>query len=391
MGSLSLHVRYRPVRIGWCVESERFEHLQSALRLTHAFAGGRFNPVIPVDRTELAEYLVDRFRVDLLFAVADTDAIAAFVQAHDYLYWPESKQALFDEAWQHIPPRGAFVDVYHPARRLHETRIRRRKLLLHAWEDDDPKLKPHNALEFLLERGVFRVGLELTCRHCELPFWLSLDEAKTTAECVYCGRMFGIAAQLKDRDWAFRRSGLFGRNDNQEGGIPVALTLQQLDTALSMDRMLYTTSLELKPEAEDIDKCETDFVVFANGQSHNMPYQPQLVIGECKAAGGTITRQDAEHLAKVADTFPYRRLNVFILFAKPGSFSAEEVEACSLAQHKWHQRVILLGKDELEPYHIDDRYPEGVRLHLENLEDLAGNTVRLYPQLRCKGIAERER
>ncbi len=28
-----------------------------------------------------------------------------------------------------------------------------------------------------------------------------------------------------------------------------------------------TTSLELKPEAEDIDKCETDFVVFANGQS----------------------------------------------------------------------------------------------------------------------------
>ena len=47
------------------------------------------------------------------------------------------------------------------------------------------------------------------------------------------------------------------------------MTLQQLDTALSMDRMLYTTSLELKPEAEDIDKCETDFVVFANDQSHN--------------------------------------------------------------------------------------------------------------------------
>ena len=138
MGSLSLQVRYRPVRIGWCVESERFEHLQSALRLTHAFAGGRFNPVIPVDRTELAEYLVDRFRVDLLFAVADTDAIAAFVQAHDYLHWPDFKQALFDEAWQHIPPCGAFVDVYHAARRMRETRVRRRKLLLHAWEDDDP-------------------------------------------------------------------------------------------------------------------------------------------------------------------------------------------------------------------------------------------------------------
>jgi hypothetical protein len=45
-----------------------------ALRLTHAFVGGRFNPVIPVDAPELAENLVDRFEVDLLFPVADTEA-----------------------------------------------------------------------------------------------------------------------------------------------------------------------------------------------------------------------------------------------------------------------------------------------------------------------------
>ena len=51
----------------------------------------------------------------------------------------------------------------------------------------------------------------------------------------------------------------------------------------------------------------------------------------------------------------------------------------------------MLGKDELESYHIDDRYPEGVRLRLGNLEELEGNTVRLYQQLRCKGIAEMER
>ena len=137
MGSLSLRVCYRPVRIGWCVQSDRLEHLQSALRLTHAFAGGRFNPVIPVDRTELAEHLVDRFRVDLLFAVEDTDAITAFVQAHDYLHWPERRQALFHETWHHIPPRGAFVDVYHSARLLRETSARRHRLLFRAWEHDD--------------------------------------------------------------------------------------------------------------------------------------------------------------------------------------------------------------------------------------------------------------
>jgi hypothetical protein len=99
------------------------------------------------------------------------------------------------------------------------------------------KLTPHDALDLLLDRDVFRVGLELTCSHCELPFWLSLDDAQTTARCVYCGKSFGITTQLKDRDWAYRRSGLFGRNDNQQGGIPVALTLQQLDTALLMEKM----------------------------------------------------------------------------------------------------------------------------------------------------------
>jgi hypothetical protein len=253
------------------------------------------------------------------------------------------------------------------------------------------KLTPHDALDFLLERGVFRVGLELICSHCELPFWISLDDAKTTAQCEYCGKTFGITTQLKDRDWAYRRSGLFGRNDNQQGGIPVAVTLQQLETALSMHKMLYTTCLELKPASASIDKCETDFLVFASGHSHNMPYQPQVVIGECKAAGGTITREDAEHLAKVADALPERRLNAFIVFAKTGTFSEQEVEACSLAQHMWRERVIMLGKDELEPYNIGDRYPEGLRRHLRNLEELASNTVRLYPRLRSKGFRELER
>jgi hypothetical protein len=77
VGSLSLHVRYRPVRIGWGVESHRLDQLQSAFRLTHAFAGGRFNPVIPIDAPQLAEYLVDRFRVDLLFPVGNAEPVTS--------------------------------------------------------------------------------------------------------------------------------------------------------------------------------------------------------------------------------------------------------------------------------------------------------------------------
>ena len=105
-----------------------------------------------------------------------------------------------------------------------------------------------------------------------------------------------------------------------------------------------------------------------------------------------ITGDDAVHLAKVAAALPRRRLDVFILFAKTGTFSEEEVEACSLAQDKWRERVIMLSKDELEPYHVDDRHPHREpRFHISGLEDLASMTTRLYPGLRCKGLLKLER
>lgn len=91
-----------------------------------------------MDSPELAESLVDRFRVDLLFPVAPTDQISQFVKSHNYLLWPEFEERLFHERWQHIPPCAAFVDVYHAARRLRERRVRRRKMLMITCDSDDP-------------------------------------------------------------------------------------------------------------------------------------------------------------------------------------------------------------------------------------------------------------
>jgi hypothetical protein len=57
---------------------------------------------------------------------------------HSYLHWPDFDKVLFHEEWEHVPPRGAFVDVYHAARGIREARVRKRKLLLPVWQDDDP-------------------------------------------------------------------------------------------------------------------------------------------------------------------------------------------------------------------------------------------------------------
>ncbi len=86
-------------------------------------------------------------------------------------------------------------------------------------------LKPEDAFTYLLKKGVFRAGLRFLCENCELESCVHLDDARTISRCEYCGKEFNVTPQLRDRDWAYRRSGLFGRDDHQGGGITVALTL----------------------------------------------------------------------------------------------------------------------------------------------------------------------
>jgi len=113
---------------------------------------------------------------------------------------------------------------------------------------EELKLKPEHAFRYLIKKGVFRVGLKLKCTNCELDFWMVLDDIATEVRCELCG----IVSQLRDRDWAYRRSGLFGREDHQEGSIPVALTLQQIDTVFS-GGLIYSTAMNVSPVTADIE------------------------------------------------------------------------------------------------------------------------------------------
>jgi hypothetical protein len=79
------------------------------------------------------------------------------------------------------------------------------------------------------------------------------------------------------------------------------VTLQQLDTTLFSGGMLHTTSLKLTSLGAAIEPCETDLVVLTREFPRDRPHQPQVLVGECKSAGGEITVVDAEHLGKVAD------------------------------------------------------------------------------------------
>ena len=60
-----MDVTYRPLRIGWALTGQDIEACRYAALLNYTLWGGRFNPLLPVDRPAFARQLVDAFRVDV--------------------------------------------------------------------------------------------------------------------------------------------------------------------------------------------------------------------------------------------------------------------------------------------------------------------------------------
>src|SRR5262249_50321998 len=181
---------------------------------------------------------------------------------------------------------------------------------------EEEHLKSLDVFSFLLKRCVFHVGLKLECPTCRLDFWRALDDVQTILTCEYCGKEFNTTLQLRDRNWTYRPSGLFGRGDNQEGSVPVALTLQQLETTLHGGySIVWLPAMTLEPITAQIEKCETDFVLLCQDWRGRL----KLVIGECKA-NGKIDGEDVRNLSTVADAFPPDRFDVFLVFSKTSNF-----------------------------------------------------------------------
>ncbi len=237
-------------------------------------------------------------------------------------------------------------------------------------------------LAHLLRKEIFRPGLKLDCPNCQLDFWRSLDDVRTRVDCEYCGHQFHIGPQLRDRDWAYRRSGLFGRNDNQEGAISVVLTLQQLAHMHDISPSLFGTAMSLVSKGAAIEPCETDFVfVTSRGRDHRL----QVAIGECKTRH-PITEDDVQNLLRVARAFPEDRFDVFLIFAKLAAFTEAELEMIGAANEEHVQRVILLTDRELEPWSPYERTAKEFDINpiVVDLEGMANTTHSVFFEKRLR-------
>jgi hypothetical protein len=244
----------------------------------------------------------------------------------------------------------------------------------------------------LVEKGLFRIGVELTCPNCRMTSWTALDVLKQRIVCELCGREFDATRQLVHGVWHYRRSGVLGAEKNAQGAIPVVLTLQQfsvnLKFAMLMSGAMYSPSLDLQPRVGGIlPACEIDLVWLI---PRSYPQRTVIMIGECKDRGAkgennestdAIDSEDVNHLRSVADAFPRKRFKTFITLAKLSPFTANEIALAKTLNDQYRQRAILLTARELEPYHFYERTKlefKNIREYASTPEDLAAATAEMY-------------
>lgn len=244
------------------------------------------------------------------------------------------------------------------------------------------KLTPPLVFSYLVKKGLFRIGHDLVCPNCRLPSWIALDNLKQQVICELCGEEHDATGQLVDGDWAYRRSGILGTEKNAMGAIPVALTLQQLDTNLSSSRSesAYSLSLNLTPDGAATNSCEIDFAWII---PRPYPRKTAIILGECKDVGPIKPeefKRDIETLARIADALPAKRFKTFLLVSKLSPFTADEIEYAKALNTEYKQRAILLTERELEPYHIFERTKAefDIDQYAGSPEDLAKVTAKMY-------------
>lgn len=253
-------------------------------------------------------------------------------------------------------------------------------------------LEPADVFNFLVEKRVLRPVLaegvdslepvSYSCGACGLSSEIPISIFQGPWKCSYCDEEHALPSEIKNvfsyadmAKWRFVKSGLFALDNNQEGAIPVILSLMVFGNMYHYgENFCWTTPMQLNfevPNAE-IDLCVMQY-----------KYGPEIEIGigEAKSDAGIITEEKTIAMVAARQKLIELGLHCYLIFAKTNDAFRESEIALFRNLRTQNIPLILLTNYDLEMY---DLMPGDRRtlpmMHPFTFSDLERNSTALYLQ-----------
>jgi hypothetical protein len=198
-----------------------------------------------------------------------------------------------------------------------------------------------DVFETMIEKNLLQVGTEVRCPKCSIKDWVNIKDIGESYSCAFCYEKnkfidstepieLSFQKEIKKVDgikWFYRLSGLLGRDNKQQGAIPVILTLLHLSNRLhsSLGKGIHTTGLDFAYTVKGKEvKAESD--LFLMDLSDMMGKDDiEILIGECKN-GQQITRTQIDRLLEVRELIQQSGIKCHLVFVKmKGGFVQSEI------------------------------------------------------------------
>lgn len=164
--TVRVDISYRPLRIGWAVRDGDLPAIRQAVRYSHALWGGRFNPILVIDREEEARQLVELFRLDVILPLGDSQEVKDFPKKFPHLIQPFHGDSIFvkQEQWKNF---SWVLDIYNAIAHWHARpewkQLKDRVLRSYQWQPDDPL-----ADVFTMQFGAYPAADEIGVDYADL-------------------------------------------------------------------------------------------------------------------------------------------------------------------------------------------------------------------------------
>lgn len=158
-----------------------------------------------------------------------------------------------------------------------------------------------NLYNYLIERGIFKLGLRVKCQHCLRNSWYALENVQNSFTCPLCLNTFLAVGNLDSSTWSYKTAGPFSVPKYADGAYAVLLTIDFFNEH-RMNTLRMTPTLSFVTEDSDKKNLEADIGAFWQESIYG-ERQEGILFGECKTYN-KFEKKDFERMRYLAKTFP---------------------------------------------------------------------------------------